>query len=409
MLRLTKLEIRKFDGVEPTTLTFGPGFNVLLGKNATGKTTLLEIIAAIIGDHFETLSHRSQEIDIAYELSTAAGPMSVELEVHPPVLAMDQVLEFDAPIASAETREVRVSGRAADREFDFASGGGGIIDSVSQQPVKVPASLIWTPRFLMVFAVWKAPAAAFKWRVANDEGRLDEGLRVWDRWLGSGEASNVLRHVTIDAIGHTMATGAAPGVLRDVFAEAAEGALPREQLKLEATKLAPLRQAVELFGLRDARLTYTLRSSDPIRDRGWSAYYSGALTFERHDGSVFPADWLSFGQKRMLTFLLYEASTRGTPAVLDELVNGLHYEWVELCVEKLRDRQSFVTAQNPLILDLLGFESVEQVRETFVQCARVDGRMAWTNFTEAQAKAFYEAYEVGIQHVHEVLRDQGLW
>jgi hypothetical protein len=191
-----------------------------------------------------------------------------------------------------------------------------------------------------------------------------------------------------------------------------EGELPK-QVSLEAQSVVPLEEALAYFELQNARFTYALRASHPIErqggEKGWSAVYAGTLTFERHDGSVFPADWLSFGQKRMLTFLLYEASTRGTPAVLDELVNGLHYEWVELCVEKLRDRQSFVTAQNPLILDLLGFESAEQVRETFIQCARVDGRMAWTNFTEEQAKDFYEAYEVGIQQVHEVLRDKGLW
>ncbi len=46
MVRLTRLKIDRFRNVKPgTDLRFGPTFNVLLGKNATGKSTLLDVIA----------------------------------------------------------------------------------------------------------------------------------------------------------------------------------------------------------------------------------------------------------------------------------------------------------------------------------------------------------------------------
>jgi len=413
MVRLTKLEIRKFDGVEPTTLTFGPGFNVLLGKNATGKTTLLEIIAAILRDHFEPLTHRSQEFEIAYELSTDAGPISVQLEVREPTFAIDQVLDFDTPLA---WREVRVSGHLADREFDFTSRAAGIVEAASNKLVNLPASLIWLPWLLLAVGDGKSGQRPFPQRVVNREGRLDEALTVWERWFRHDKASNLLRILNVDGHNTAMSGEGAPDALLDAFRDALgsdPSEHPERQIVLEATNVAALREAVGLFDLLNARLTYSVRSSTSAVEGGapgWLANYSSELSFDSRYGAIIPAEQLSFGQKRMLTFLLYEASTRGTPAVLDELVNGLHYEWVELCVEKLRDRQVFATAQNPLLLDLLGFESVEQVRETFIQCARgADGRMAWTNFSEEQASEFFSAYEVGIQHVHEVLRAKGLW
>ncbi|WP_309895424.1 AAA family ATPase [Archangium sp.] len=48
MNKLTKLSIRKFRNVAPTTLEFRPGLNVLLGKNAAGKTTLLRLLSTVL-------------------------------------------------------------------------------------------------------------------------------------------------------------------------------------------------------------------------------------------------------------------------------------------------------------------------------------------------------------------------
>jgi recombinational DNA repair ATPase RecF len=43
-LRLRRLKIEKFRNVVPgTELVFGDGMNVLLGRNGTGKTTLLQL------------------------------------------------------------------------------------------------------------------------------------------------------------------------------------------------------------------------------------------------------------------------------------------------------------------------------------------------------------------------------
>lgn len=48
-MHVSQFEIRSFRNVRPTKLAFRRGLNVVLGKNAAGKTTLLNLLADSIG------------------------------------------------------------------------------------------------------------------------------------------------------------------------------------------------------------------------------------------------------------------------------------------------------------------------------------------------------------------------
>lgn len=75
-MKLTRLKIDKYRNVAPgTELRFNDGFNVLLGKNGTGKTTLLRLIAAIVRSDFSAL--KDDEFAISYDLSFAEVEVSV--------------------------------------------------------------------------------------------------------------------------------------------------------------------------------------------------------------------------------------------------------------------------------------------------------------------------------------------
>jgi predicted ATP-dependent endonuclease of OLD family len=66
MLRIQKLVLHKFLHVAPdTTLEFGRGLNLLLGKNRTGKTTLLKLLARVAALDFEGLEEEDD-----YELES---------------------------------------------------------------------------------------------------------------------------------------------------------------------------------------------------------------------------------------------------------------------------------------------------------------------------------------------------
>ena len=43
-MRCEQIRVENFRNIEKTSLTFGPGVNVLIGNNAQGKTNLLEAI-----------------------------------------------------------------------------------------------------------------------------------------------------------------------------------------------------------------------------------------------------------------------------------------------------------------------------------------------------------------------------
>ncbi len=141
----------------------------------------------------------------------------------------------------------------------------------------------------------------------------------------------------------------------------------------------------------------------------------GPPTFllRRSDGTATSIRNLSFGQRRLFTFAWYLDSNSG-PVVADELVNGMHYEWIEDCVRAMEGRQIFVTAQNPLLLDHVPFASASDVTSSFVLCRAepsADGRreVVWSHPSDAQATEFFRAYENGLLRVHEILRTEGLW
>lgn len=128
---------------------------------------------------------------------------------------------------------------------------------------------------------------------------------------------------------------------------------------------------------------------------------------------LVPHEHWSFGQKRLLTFFWYLACNPDV-VVADELVNGLHWDWIDACVDAIGTRQVFVSAQNPLLLDHLGFDSEDSVAHGFVLCRSApagEGRSetVWTHPDAAQSAEFFRSYQNGVMQVHDILRTQGLW
>jgi hypothetical protein len=172
-----------------------------------------------------------------------------------------------------------------------------------------------------------------------------------------------------------------------------------------------LSRAVRLLGFAsgEVRLQRTAREAGPPEhiEFGDLQFY-----FVRRDGSEIDGSRLSYGQKRLLSFYYY-LDCSDDCVVADELVNGMHHEWIEACLEDIGARQSFLTSQNPLLLDYLGFDSAEEVLSSFVLCrSQLQGKrehLHWENMTPEDAEGFFQAYQVGIQHVSEILRTRGLW
>ena len=182
--------------------------------------------------------------------------------------------------------------------------------------------------------------------------------------------------------------------------------------RLPHTDVDFLKKAVDIMHLKEAEMSLRLQKKDVNAGVERLIYGDFEFLFTLRDGSIINQNDLSYGQKRLLAFLYYVAANEHI-LVADELVNGLHHEWIETCRDEIEGRQSFLTSQNPLLLDLLFFSSSAEVRKTFILCRQEDrdgrGAMVAENLSEKEAEAFYRSYQTEVQHVSEILRSKGLW
>jgi hypothetical protein len=138
-----------------------------------------------------------------------------------------------------------------------------------------------------------------------------------------------------------------------------------------------------------------------------------AFFMKRKNGDILKHTSWSWGQKRLVAFALYLAANPDY-VVADELVNGMHHEWIELCLREIGDRQCFFTSQNPILVDFIELRSIEQISSAFVLCdaaEAVDGALVrrLRNLTRDEAQRLWDARTVGLQSTSEIMRFHGWW
>lgn len=95
------------------------------------------------------------------------------------------------------------------------------------------------------------------------------------------------------------------------------------------------------------------------------------------------------------------------PIFLPDFGDGVYYEEVAAAMEKdaAAAPARVVTTQNPTVFDHLAFEFAAGVRQRVLVVR--GGRLE--NITGDEALLVWAAMEVGVQHVHEIFKTQGLW
>jgi energy-coupling factor transporter ATP-binding protein EcfA2 len=411
MVRLTRLRIDRFRNVKPgTDLRFGPTFNVLLGRNATGKSTLLDLIAAVTNDDLSAYADEEEGFDLTWWLEE--GNLSIELQAaRKPVgvITLADGRREDREFDDTWTIRIRKAGREAGRLEVVGARGTWKPPDGAEERFDVRTGLS------AAGPTWKALAAMSRDRPARlsveplssvvpifigsrEVGRFDEALSV----LGAITRSSF-------QLMSSGVFGSGDWLPHDFIMAVVKRPVP-DSLVVPFDGLGSLARLPSILGFTSAELRPRLSQKTQS-----ATFYAGFdCLFRRSDGTQISLDLLSFGQKRLFSFLWYLAVRETRPVVADELLNGLHHEWIEVCFERLHDRQSFLATQHPLLLDHIPIESAEAVRTTFIRCSLETGpngreQMAWRNFDEEEAERFFVAYETGIQHVSEVLRTEGLW
>jgi energy-coupling factor transporter ATP-binding protein EcfA2 len=406
MLKLERLRIDKFRNVKSgSEIRFAEGFNVVLGRNGTGKTTLLDLISRIVRWKFSDL--QTEEFSIAYELKIGASHLEVELDNRK--VFKHLVAPFIAPELSGE-QERYVPSMRATRRID---GRTHIIEFVDGQ-LQIDGQ---ANDFSAGFSIWTEGQAAIAgfWGLIFSSGkvcgaRFDESLDVfrstWDERSFPGR-------ILVSPTQQTVGAQDIPVQLLDAFVDHQRQSSGVTSFTTAHDKLVFLKKAVEGMGFASGELRIDVISRAIAKSFGGVELGNMIARFFFPDGGFITQDRLSYGQKRLLMFYYYLAANPDV-VIADELVNGLHHQWITACIDEIGERQAFLTSQNPLLLDYLPFSSPEHVRKSFVLCtSELDENQkpiwSWSNMSEDASKEFYSAYEVGIEHVSEILQSQGLF
>lgn len=403
-MKLKWLEIERFRTVKPgTRLVFDDGINVLLGKNGTGKTTLLELISALVrGD---VSAYDSEPFELRFEVEKAGACLVFGFENR----EVDETELYDWALV-VDVEVDKASARLVANPY-----GAKVTLDGAEVPVRVwspmDGSLLAAPFMMMGVAPEFSPAlhdALSGFVNTTHSRRFDEALGIFDAHFGSNGVAD--RDFWVAAI------VGEDGMVTDTH-RASDDAIPPSAvwgldgiLVRSRDERSWLTRVAELLDVEDVAM-YLRRTAVKPRKAGRVVEF-GQVDFEFSfaDGRLITQRQLSYGQKRLLAFLFYLARVRG-PVVADEIVNGMHHAWVEACMEMIREKglQAFLTSQNPLLLDELEFDDAEAVQRTFIIAEVEDGQFRWRQLDEGEARRFFTAYETGIQHVGEVLLTEGLW
>lgn len=407
MLRLERLKILKYRRIAPgTELHFSPRHNVLLGKNATGKTTLLELISHVARNNVSALRHEPFEI----EFDLVSPGLKLSTSIRHEEVPISPGARRDGPARQRFNTTASLTIEPGGRHVSVGSAGTTLLEEDrptdgASADLFSEAGIGWAIVDVLGSQHWDLFGACI---VGTQTARFDEGADVF---RDITEVFSLRAKHT--ASGVMMQCGVDRGLWPDdAFLDAAH-TLDTQRLSRVELQSKTLDDLKVLLGLRAFTAFVDAIQTKHVSDDEIATTY-GRVRFSctRLDGSIDTNEFLSYGEKRLIALWWYLASTPHI-AIIDELVNGLHHSWIEATMDKLGDRQSFLTSQNPLLMDYLGFESAEDVQRTFILCPGASeasgGRLPIRNLSAEEAERFQRAYAVGIQHVSEILRDQGLW
>jgi len=428
---LERIKINQFRFVEPgTELCFSDGLHVVLGKNASGKSTLLDLIAASLALDFDQPAFHDEPLDLEFTLR--AGEIRFEATVKRALrVANASPMSEDGKGLKGLKRSLREEGRYIVRApsglkvtvvltsddlpqrtvegVDAAQYG---LDeplgwSHQQAPLRPGLDGLYNLWFQGSLKVWGAMEALL------GRGAFLLGTHAPFRMPEGDELLNELDDDDLFTIRLGKSFTSQPALLSDRIFKALsrDGNAIDVPLALEPV----LSTFIHEMGFTEGRMS--LGPPRVERDFGqeFFAYSSPTFTFYRDGRLVRRVDQLSYGQRRLFALGWYLVCTRDV-AILDEPSNGLHESWVEFLVSQLHGRQVFLTSQNRELLDMLPFRTETELSRGFVLCESRpqpggdEPTLHWRGLREDESALMIKALRASrVDLITDLLRALDLW
>ena len=376
-LRLRSLKVHAFRDVRPGTfLEFADGFHLILGKNGSGKSTLLHLLGAVStlnfsGAYFaETPFHLEASFEVGKvllhaEIRRAFGTVRVDagdgqsLNL-PPRDEAELIVRVEHP-GIPLCRWVRVRSGEATQVFTVDPRREDSNPTVLAMPYGVnPIGLS------VAWALLYGTLGTFNGRLQRAPAAETAYLGI-SKHPGTGSPFDEALGALQIMVGSSLSVVRGKNELTSPwFPSALDFDADGVPVTLDLSRDPLLEIAIGRLGYDGAKAYFGPAATT---NAGWT-YSAPSFQFFRNGKAVRRHDQLSFGQKRLFSFAWYLACNPHV-AIVDELVNGLHSEWIDWCVEALGDRQCFLTSQNPILVDSVPLTTEEEIRRGIILCESV--------------------------------------
>jgi hypothetical protein len=430
-MKLTKLQIHKYRGVAPgTELTFSSSRSLMVGRNGTGRTTLLELLSKVLCSDFSGLA--PEEFSLEYDLTFPGMKIHVRARNEPrsgstepqasprerwelkPLRAPEPAVNLE-PLIEATLRL-----EAPSSQLVVRADASGLYCEVDGQPAysrsmhwSVLDRTVWTLIFMAAQYIGQDMKDRLKELLRRTfllaPSRFDEALGMFTQ-IGNITYAMEMQGDEVFPLGLMALPTWMPAWFRQ---RAARTPLPDafefSHQDLEQNFLA---RFVTQAGFASGRLRVEVVEKRTYANGGRLGFGRFGFHFTRHDGTELTQEQLGHGQKRLLSFLYY-LEVNEDFVIADELANSLHPQWVEMCLREIGGRQAFLTSENPVLFEHLSFGSAEELRAALILCGAgvQNGRewLLWSNATAELASKLFEAHREGNIPLGRLLQSHGLW
>lgn len=404
---LEYVEVHQLRHVRPgTRVEFGRGINVVLGHNGVGKTTLLELVAALEQGNLHAFAREG--FSISFAMTSGAARLQGRLSN-----AFGRIRDFrfvgeyrkGDEVVGIESNGDHATLTAKDRRIEAIPLFVKDADLRRGNPLLTVELELQLQLALELDDTARLASLAYSGSRCT---RMEEGVETFTALLGPSTGS------ALPKLGLTIVTSDIGNVVTGQHVDFSNRLVVRASdnvVEISPDLFPALRRFLELSQYVDATLLLTRVAHEASKDLEIATFGNPFIRFKLHNGNEIPHQQLSYGEKRLLTFLI-KLYDHPAAIVVDELANGMHHAWLDACIDMLVDfeTQAFLSSQNPLLLDGLPINEEGFGKHGVVVCESDEqGHMVWRNLSERETRDFLDSLAVGIMHISEIMRSKGLW